>query len=50
MVVIVATYRRVVTMLSLSIPNTYHPIDLVPDPKLPEGPIYPLSKKELDGL
>jgi len=25
-------------------------IDLIPDAKLPEGPIYPLSKKELDAL
>jgi len=28
----------------------YHRIDLVPDAKLPEGPIYHLSKKELDAL
>ena len=27
-----------------------HCIDLIPDAKLPEGPIYPLSKKELDTL
>jgi len=27
-----------------------HHIDLVPDAKLLEGPIYPLSKKELDAL
>jgi len=25
-----------------------HRVDLVPDAKLPDGPIYPLSKKELD--
>jgi len=25
-------------------------VDLVPDAKLPDGPIYPLSKKELDAL
>ena len=25
-------------------------VDLVHDPKLPDGPIYPLSKKELDAL
>jgi len=27
-----------------------HRVDLVPDPKLPDGPIYPLSKKELYAL
>jgi len=27
-----------------------HRVDLVPDAKLPDGPIYPLSKKELDAL
>jgi len=27
-----------------------HRVDLVPDAKLPNGPIYPLSKKELDAL
>jgi len=27
-----------------------HCVDLVPDAKLPDGPIYPLSKKELDAL
>jgi len=31
--------------------NKYdHCVDLVPDAKLPDGPIYPLSKKELDAL
>ena len=28
----------------------HHRIDLIPDAKLPEGPIYPFSKKELDTL
>jgi len=28
----------------------HHRIDLIPDAKLPDGPIYPLSKKELDTL
>jgi len=27
-----------------------HYIDLIPDAKLPDGPIHPLSKKELDVL
>jgi len=27
-----------------------HRVDLVPDARLPDGPIYPLSKKELDAL
>jgi len=27
-----------------------HRIDLIPEAKLPDGPIYPLSKKELDAL
>ena len=27
-----------------------HCIDLMPDAKLPDGPIYPLSRKELDTL
>jgi len=27
-----------------------HNVHLVPDAKLPDGPIYPLSKKELDAL
>jgi len=27
-----------------------HLIDLIPDAKLPDGPIHPLSKKELDPL
>jgi len=27
-----------------------HRIDLIPEPKVPDGPIYPLSKKELDAL
>jgi len=27
-----------------------HRIDLIPEVKLPDGPIYPLFKKELDAL
>jgi len=27
-----------------------HHINLIPEAKLPDGPIYPLSKKELDAL
>jgi len=27
-----------------------HRIDMIPDAKLPDGPIYPLSKKELSAI